>query len=68
MQISWDILFRSFRERLPDQNYLQGREVVSASEDGGAAYLTFSDGITVGARPRDWRRRGRVGCAQGSGG
>jgi len=49
MQISWDILFRSFRERLPDRNYLQGREVVSASEHGGAAYLTFSDGITVEA-------------------
>jgi 2-polyprenyl-6-methoxyphenol hydroxylase-like FAD-dependent oxidoreductase len=49
MQISWDILFRSFRERLPDRNYLQGQEVVSASEHGGAAYLTFSDGITVEA-------------------
>jgi len=49
MQISWDILFRSFRERLPDRNYLQGREVVSASEHGGAAYLTFSDGSTVEA-------------------
>src|ERR1700738_5265472 len=46
MQISWDILFRSFRERLPERNYMQGREVVSASEHGGAAYLTFSDGIT----------------------
>lgn len=49
MQISWDILFRSFRERLPDRNYLQGREVVSASEHGGAAYLTFSDGSTAEA-------------------
>jgi len=33
----------------PDGNYLQGREVVSASEHGGAAYLTFSDGITLEA-------------------
>src|SRR6202051_106150 len=37
MQISWDILFRSFRERLPDRNYLQGRGGVSASEHGGEA-------------------------------
>ena len=37
MQLSWDILFRSFRERLPDRNYLQGRDAVSASENGGAA-------------------------------
>jgi 2-polyprenyl-6-methoxyphenol hydroxylase-like FAD-dependent oxidoreductase len=49
MQISWDILFRSFRERLPDRNYLQGREVVSADENNGVAYLTFSDGSTVEA-------------------
>src|ERR1700736_4468647 len=29
MQISWDILFRSFRERLLDRNYLPGRDAVS---------------------------------------
>jgi 2-polyprenyl-6-methoxyphenol hydroxylase-like FAD-dependent oxidoreductase len=49
MQLSWDILFQSFRERLPDRNYLQGRDVVSAGEHGGAAYLKFSNGNTIEA-------------------
>ena len=44
-----DILFRSFRERLPDRNYLQGREVVSAGENDRVAYLAFSDGTTMEA-------------------
>src|SRR5579871_3937028 len=47
MQLSWDILFQSFRERLPDRNYLEGRDAVAASENGGAAYLKFSDGNTI---------------------
>jgi 2-polyprenyl-6-methoxyphenol hydroxylase-like FAD-dependent oxidoreductase len=49
MQLSWDLLFQSFRERLPDRSYLQGRDVASASEHGGAAYLRFSDGNTIEA-------------------
>lgn len=48
-QMSWDILFRSFRERLPDKRYVQGREVVSAGENDEQAWLTFGDGSTVEA-------------------
>src|SRR5258705_3241656 len=43
MPNSWDILFPSFPERLPDRNYLQGREGVAASQHGGAGPFTDSD-------------------------
>jgi 2-polyprenyl-6-methoxyphenol hydroxylase-like FAD-dependent oxidoreductase len=46
-QISWDILFRSFRERLPTERYILDRQVVSAGECKGSAYLSLADGGTV---------------------
>jgi 2-polyprenyl-6-methoxyphenol hydroxylase-like FAD-dependent oxidoreductase len=48
-QISWDILFRSFRERLPTECYIMDRQVVSAGECDGSAYLSFAGGSAVHA-------------------
>jgi 2-polyprenyl-6-methoxyphenol hydroxylase-like FAD-dependent oxidoreductase len=48
-QLSWDILFRTFRNLLPDDRYIQGLEVVSAGEDDRSAHLTFSNGENVEA-------------------
>jgi 2-polyprenyl-6-methoxyphenol hydroxylase-like FAD-dependent oxidoreductase len=45
-QISWDKMFRSFREHLPDARYVQGREVLAAGETEQAAFLKFDDGGT----------------------
>ena len=48
-QLSWDILFRTFRSLLPDDRYIQGVDIVSAGEDDNAAHLTFSNGESVKA-------------------
>lgn len=48
-QISWDMLFRAFRERVPDERYVSGRTIISAEQSEGAARLIFADGGTVGA-------------------
>ena len=43
-QLSWDVLFRSFRDLLPNKSYMVGRQVIGASEDAGAASVQFADG------------------------
>ncbi|WP_027135462.1 FAD binding domain-containing protein [Geminicoccus roseus] len=48
-QISWDRLFRSFRERLPEGRYLLGAEVVAAGQDEASARLRLADGRVVEA-------------------
>lgn len=48
-QISWDMLFRAFRERVPDERYVSGRTIISAEQSEGAARLIFADGGTVEA-------------------
>jgi 2-polyprenyl-6-methoxyphenol hydroxylase-like FAD-dependent oxidoreductase len=44
MQISWDRLYRIFRELVPFDAYRLGKEVVSVGQDETSAYLTFADG------------------------
>lgn len=46
-QISWDRLFHAFRERIPAGRYIQGREILAASETGDAVRATFADGTSV---------------------
>jgi 2-polyprenyl-6-methoxyphenol hydroxylase-like FAD-dependent oxidoreductase len=48
-QISWDVLFRSFQERLPTDRYILDCQVVSAGECNGSAYLRLADGSTMHA-------------------
>lgn len=48
-QISWDVLFRSFRSLIPDDRYRGGAEVVAAQEDTRGAALKFADGTIVEA-------------------
>lgn len=48
-QLSWDILFRTFRKLLPDDRYIEGVDVVSAGEDDRSAHLTFANGQSVEA-------------------
>lgn len=43
-QLSWDVLFRSFRELLPDERYVGGRAVVAVTQDAEAAGVHFADG------------------------
>ena len=44
MQISWDNLFRTVRGRLPDEDYVTGRSVVSVSPEGSTVALALDDG------------------------
>jgi len=44
LQISWDVLFRSFRERLPTERYILDRHVVEAGERTGSSSLRLADG------------------------
>jgi 2-polyprenyl-6-methoxyphenol hydroxylase-like FAD-dependent oxidoreductase len=48
-QISWDVLYRSFRNLVADDRYYGGMEVDSASGSGHGAFLKFSDGTTLEA-------------------
>jgi 2-polyprenyl-6-methoxyphenol hydroxylase-like FAD-dependent oxidoreductase len=44
MQISWDRLYRIFRELVASDAYGLGKEVVRVGQDETSAYLTFADG------------------------
>ncbi|QIB35749.1 FAD binding domain-containing protein [Ancylobacter pratisalsi] len=48
-QLSWDVLFRSFRERLPPERYFGGRAITGVTQDGEEAVVHFADGGTVRA-------------------
>ncbi len=43
-QVSWDLLFRTVRERLHTDRYQLGREAVSTRDAHGGAILSFADG------------------------
>lgn len=43
-QLSWDVLFRSFRERLPAERYVGGRAIVAVTQDSEEAVVHFADG------------------------
>ncbi|MFG1465023.1 FAD binding domain-containing protein [Xanthobacter sp. DSM 24535] len=45
-QISWDLLFRTFREMLPPELYVGGAHVTSVSQDGNGASIQLADGRT----------------------
>ncbi|WP_222560463.1 FAD-dependent monooxygenase [Caenibius sp. WL] len=44
MQLSWDMLFRSFRNLLPDERYIGGRKIVAVTQDATGATVHFADG------------------------
>lgn len=48
-QLSWDVLFRSFRQLLPDANYRGGRAARAVTQTGGSAVVHFEDGGHVEA-------------------
>jgi 2-polyprenyl-6-methoxyphenol hydroxylase-like FAD-dependent oxidoreductase len=54
-QLSWDYLYRTFRAFMNGDDYVLGRHVVGARQDGQAAFLSFEDGseepadIVIGA-------------------
>src|SRR6266403_1129394 len=54
-QLSWDYLYRTFREFIAGDDYMLGRHVDGIRQDDDAAYLTFKDGgeesadIVIGA-------------------
>lgn len=43
-QLSWDVLFRTFRQLLPDERYEIDRPAVSVSQMPGGARVTYADG------------------------
>lgn len=43
-QLSWDVLFRTFRHLLPDDRYHIDRQAVSVTQAPGSARVTYSDG------------------------
>lgn len=43
-QLSWDVLFRSFRDLVPDANYVGGRQVVEVTQSADAAMVRLADG------------------------
>lgn len=55
MQLSWDMLFRSFRKLLPDERYIGGRKIAAVTQDAAGATVHFADGgeeradIVIGA-------------------
>jgi 2-polyprenyl-6-methoxyphenol hydroxylase-like FAD-dependent oxidoreductase len=49
MQISWDLLFRTFRALVPDDRYLSGAAVRSVEDGADEATIVFEDGTRVTA-------------------
>lgn len=47
MQISWDHLYRSFRDLLADGVYRGGRTVAAVGQNGDSAWLVIEDGTRV---------------------
>lgn len=43
-QLSWDVLFRTFRHLLPDERYHIDRQAVSVAQEPGGARVTYADG------------------------
>lgn len=43
-QLSWDMLFRSFRNLLPDDRYIGGRTITSVTQSTTGATVHFADG------------------------
>lgn len=43
-QLSWDYLYRTFRDFIAGDDYMLGRHVDGIRQDDDAAYLTFKDG------------------------
>lgn len=43
-QLSWDVLFRTFRELLPDARYQTGRRAVAVVNAPGGARVRYADG------------------------
>ncbi len=43
-QLSWDVLFRTFRQLLPDARYHIDRPAVSVAQEPGGARVTYADG------------------------
>ncbi|UJX44159.1 FAD binding domain-containing protein [Xanthobacter sp. YC-JY1] len=43
-QLSWDVLFRTFRHLLPDDRYHIDQQAVSVAQEPGGARVTYSDG------------------------
>ncbi len=49
MQISWDYLYRRFRELLDEGSYHTGRTVTAVGHDRDSAWLTLADGSRIEA-------------------
>ena len=49
-QLSWDYLYRTFRDFIAGDDYMLGRHVDGIRQDDDAAYITFKDG---GEEPAD---------------
>lgn len=66
MQLSWDMLFRSFRNLLPDERYVGGRKITSVTQDAAGTTVHFADGgeeradLVIGADGIDSIVRGAV--------
>lgn len=43
-QLSWDVLFRTFRELLPDDRYHTGRQAVAVVQEPDGARVSYDDG------------------------
>ncbi|MCB4767655.1 FAD binding domain-containing protein [Ancylobacter sp. Lp-2] len=43
-QLSWDVLFRSFRDLLPDSRYQIGRRAVEIVQEPGGVVVRYADG------------------------
>ncbi|MDR6952070.1 2-polyprenyl-6-methoxyphenol hydroxylase-like FAD-dependent oxidoreductase [Ancylobacter sp. 3268] len=48
-QLSWDRLFRVFRERVPEGSYVGGRAVTGVTQEAGRALVHLADGTTQAA-------------------
>lgn len=48
-QLSWDYLYRTFRDFIAGDDYMLGRHVDGIRQDDDAAYLTFKDGAEESA-------------------
>lgn len=47
MQISWDLLYRTFHERVAEGGYHLGRGVAAVGEDAEGAWLVLDDGARI---------------------